>query len=276
MTNTNPHPSGRLRGSTAFITGAAGGIGSATALRFAQEGANIVALDRAESGGPLAEVVAEAQALGVRAIAVHADVTEQDSLDAAVQLAVAEFGSFDVVFANAGILNSGLAEDVTEDEWTSHIDVNLGGVWRTLKATIPVLKADSTPGSVIITSSSAGLRASGGGGTYAAAKHGLVGLAKAWAHELGPYGVRVNTIHPTAVATPLVMNEASLRASRPDLENPTPDDVRDLWSRGKLLDIGWIEPVDVANAVLFLASAEARYITGIQLPIDAGSTTKWG
>ncbi|NYF12432.1 (+)-trans-carveol dehydrogenase [Pseudoclavibacter sp. JAI123] len=276
MTQAVPNITGRLTGSTALITGAAGGIGSATARRLAEEGANVVALDRASSGARLAEVVAEVTALGVRALAVHADVTEQASLNAAVEHAVAELGAFDIVFANAGVIGSGLAENVTEEDWNAQIDVNLGGVWRTLKAAIPVLKAEGSPGSVIITSSSAGLRAAGGGGTYAAAKHGLVGLARAWAHELGPYGVRVNTIHPTAVATPLVMNDANLRASRPDLEHPTPDDVRELWSRGKLLDIGWIEPVDVANAVLFLASPEARYITGIQLPIDAGSTTKWG
>ncbi|WP_282857780.1 mycofactocin-coupled SDR family oxidoreductase [Pseudoclavibacter helvolus] len=276
MSDARRNSSGRLEGSTALITGAAGGIGSATVRRLAQEGANIVALDRAESSERLAEVVAGAESLGVRALAVHADVTDQGSLDAAVRHGVDTLGAFDVVFANAGVLGSGLAEDVTEDDWNAQIDVNLGGVWRTVKAAIPVLKAEVSPGSIIITSSSAGLRASGGGGTYAAAKHGVVGLARAWAHELGPYGVRVNTIHPTAVATPLVMNDANLRASRPDLENPTPDDVRELWSRGKLLDVGWIEPVDVANAVLFLASSEARYITGIQLPIDAGSTIKWG
>ena len=267
---------GRVAGSTALITGAAGGIGSATVRRLAEEGANIVALDRAASSARLAEVVADAASFGVRALAAHADVTDQSSLDAAVQHAVAELGPFDVVFANAGVLGSGLAEEVSEEDWRTEIDVNLGGVWRTVKAAIPTLKADTSPGSVIVTSSSAGLRAAGGGGTYAAAKHGVVGLSKAWAPELGPYRVRGNTLPPTAVATPLVMNTANLRASRPDLDDPTPDDVRELWSRGKLLDVGWIEPVDVANAVLFLASPEARYITGIQLPIDAGSTTKWG
>lgn len=153
MSDARRNSSGRLAGSTALITGAAGGIGSATVRRLAQEGANIVALDRAESSERLAEVVAGAESLGVRALAVHADVTDQGSLDAAVRHGVDTLGAFDVVFANAGVLGSGLAEDVTEDDWNAQIDVNLGGVWRTVKAAIPVLKAEVSPGSIIITSS---------------------------------------------------------------------------------------------------------------------------
>lgn len=273
---TSPKHPQRLPETTALITGAAGGIGSATALRLAQEGANIIALDREEAADGLEQSVAAVRAVGGDAVGVLADVTDQEALNEAVRHGTEEIGSPNVVFANAGVHSTGLAEDVAEEDWLTQIDINLGGVWRTIKAAIPALKANQEPGSVILASSSAGLRATGGGGTYAAAKHGVVGLARAWAHELGAYNVRVNTIHPTAVATPLVMNQSNLRASRPDLEDPTPEDVRELWGRGKLLDIGWIEPVDVANAVLFLASDEARYITGIQLPIDAGSTTKWG
>lgn len=273
---TSPGHTLRMQSATALITGAAGGIGSMTALRLAREGANIIALDRQEASEQLEQAVAAVRATGADAVGIVADVTDQDSLDAAVQSGIEKVGPCNVVFANAGIHSTGLAEEVTEDDWHAQLDVNLGGVWRTLKATSPILKENQEPGSVILASSTAGLKAAAGGGTYAAAKHGVVGLARAWAHELGPYNVRVNTIHPTAVATPLVMNQTNLRASRPDLADPTPEDVREAWGRGKLLDIGWIEPVDVANAVLFLASQEARYITGIQLPIDAGSTTKWG
>ncbi|MFV0434654.1 MAG: mycofactocin-coupled SDR family oxidoreductase [Leucobacter sp.] len=266
----------RLAGRTALITGAAGGIGSATARRFAEEGANVIALDRQGTEEALARLVSDLEALGVRAVSRVADVTDQASLDAAVQSAAAELGGVDTVFANAGVLSTGIAEEVTEEVWQQQIDVNLGGVWRTVKAVAPLLKANRDPGNITVTSSTAGLRASAGSGTYAAAKHGVVGLARAWAHEFGPYGVRVNTVHPSAVATPLVLNEENLRRARPDLENPTPEDVRELWTRGKLLDVAWIDPVDVANAVLFLSSDEARYITGAQLPIDGGSTTKWG
>lgn len=266
----------RLRGKTALITGAAGGIGSATARRFAEEGANIIALDRRGTEKALETLVTELRSLGVLATERIADVTVQESLDEAVQSAAAEIGVPDTVFANAGVISSGLAEEVTDEVWQEQIDINLGGVWRTVKAVASFLKADAGPGSITITSSSAGLKASAGGGTYAAAKHGVVGLARAWAHEFGAFGVRVNTVHPSAVGTRLVLNEANLRRSRPDLENPTLEDVRELWKKGKLLDVAWIDPLDVANAVLFLASEEARYITGARLPVDAGSTTKWG
>lgn len=255
-----------------------------------------MALDRRGTEQALDELVGELRAHGVRAIQRLADVTDQASLDEAVRSATEELADaantaghreggddapnagarIDTVFANAGVLGSGLAEEVSEEDWQSQIDVNLGGVWRTIKAVAPILKQDRSPGSIVVTSSTAGLRAAGGGGTYAAAKHGVVGLARAWAHEFGPYEVRVNTVHPSAVGTRLVLNPENLRRARPDLDDPQPEDVRELWKQGKLLDVAWIDPVDVANAVLFLASDEARYITGTQLPIDGGSTTKWG
>ena len=264
----------RLRSKIALITGAAGGIGQATARRFAREGAALVLVDREERRGALEGL---ATAVPTDAIAVPADVRDQSTLDAAVSVGVDRFGALDIVFANAGVISHGPVEAVSEEEWQRVIDIDLGGVFRTVKAAARALKADRhRPGSIVITSSTAGLKASAGGGTYAAAKTGLIGLARAWAHEFGPYSVRVNTVHPTATATPLVFNDKSFRRARPDLEHPGPDDVREPWSRGKLLDTGWIEPEDVAAAVLFLASDEARFITGVQLPVDAGSTTKWG
>ena len=273
-----PHSQdGRLAGKVALITGAAGGIGGATARRFAEEGADIIALDRPGTESSLNSLQEQLRAYGVRSTWRVADVTDQAALDIAVNSAGEEFNGFNTVFANAGVLGHGLAEDVTEEDWQQQININLGGVWRTVKAAASWLKQDSrAPGSITITSSTAGLRAAGGGGTYAAAKHGVVGLARAWAHEFGPYEVRVNTVHPSAVGTQLVLNLENLQRARPDLEDPQPEDVRELWTQGKLINVAWIEPLDVANAVVFLASDEARYVTGAQLAIDGGSTTKWG
>lgn len=273
-----PHSQyGRLTGKVALITGAAGGIGGAAARRFAEEGADIIALDRPGTESSLNSLQEQLRAYGVRSTWRVADVTDQAALDIAVNSAGEEFNGFNTVFANAGVLGHGLAEDVTEEDWQQQININLGGVWRTVKAAASWLKQDSrAPGSITITSSTAGLRAAGGGGTYAAAKHGVVGLARAWAHEFGPYEVRVNTVHPSAVGTQLVLNLENLQRARPDLEDPQPEDVRELWTQGKLINVAWIEPLDVANAVVFLASDEARYVTGAQLAIDGGSTTKWG
>ncbi|MGO1435304.1 MAG: SDR family oxidoreductase [Canibacter sp.] len=277
MTEAPHSQDGRLAGKVALITGAAGGIGGATARRFAEEGADIIALDRPGTESSLNSLQEQLRAYGVRSTWRVADVTDQAALDIAVNSAGEEFNGFNTVFANAGVLGHGLAEDVTEEDWQQQININLGGVWRTVKAAASWLKQDSrAPGSITITSSTAGLRAAGGGGTYAAAKHGVVGLARAWAHEFGPYEVRVNTVHPSAVGTQLVLNPENLQRARPDLEDPQPEDVRELWTQGKLINVAWIEPLDVANAVVFLASDEARYVTGAQLAIDGGSTTKWG
>lgn len=271
-----PSAGGRVQDKVAFITGASGGIGSATAVRLAEEGAHIVATDIAARREAL-EALRGRLPEHARLLALEADVTDQASLDAAVEGAVAEFGRIDIVHANAGILlPEGNAEDIGEQTWDRVIDIDLTGVWRTAKAAFPALKRNERGSSVILASSTAGIRAAAGGSAYAAAKHALRGLASTWAHELGPYGGRVNTVHPTAVATDLVLNPESLKRARPDLEDPQPADVVEAWKRGKLLDTPWIEPLDVANAVLFLASDEARFITGANLVIDAGSTVKWG
>lgn len=275
-TPTPSLPAGRVQDRIAFITGAAGGIGSATALRLIEEGARVIAADlerQQETLLALRGSLPDPTAL----LPVVADVTDQDSVDAAVARGVQEHGRIDIVFANAGVLlPESPIEDLPDATWRTVLDVNLTGVMTTARATFPVLKQNPNGSSVVLASSTAGIRGGANTSAYTAAKTALVGLAETWAHELGPFGGRVNTTHPTAVGTELVLNREFMRRFRPDLEDPQPEDVVEGFSRGKLLDVPWIDPVDVANAVLFLASDEARYITGVHLPIDAGSTVKWG
>lgn len=268
--------SGRVAGRTALITGAAGGIGSATALRLIEEGARVIAVDLAsqqDSLRRLREALPDPCAL----LPVAADVTDPESLADAAARGVRAFGVLDIVFANAGVLRpEGPVEDIDRGTWDSVVSINLTGVFHTAQATFPHLKENPRGSSVILASSTAGVRGGANSSAYTATKTALVGLAETWAHELGPYRGRVNSTHPTAVGTDLVLNAENLRRYRPDIPDPRPEDVIEAFSRGKLLDTPWIDPLDVANAVLFLASDEARFITGTHLTIDAGSTVKWG
>ncbi|MGO3152344.1 MAG: SDR family oxidoreductase [Galactobacter sp.] len=267
---------GRVEGKVAFITGAAGGIGAATALRLIAEGARVVAVDL-ERRQPVLQQLRESLEDPSALLPVSADVTDLASLQRAAERGHREFGSLGIVFANAGVLvPEGPVEELPASAWDSLVSINLTGVVHTAQATFPLLKQNPEGSSVILASSTAGIRGGGNSSGYTATKTALVGLSETWAHELGPYGGRVNTTHPTAVGTDLVLNRDNLRRYRPDLPDPRPDDVIEAFKRGKLLDVAWIDPADVANAVLFLASDEARYITGAHLPIDAGSTIKWG
>ena len=161
-----------------------------------------------------------------------------------------------------------------EDVWEEMIDVNLSGVWKSVKAAVPHLMSGGRGGSIILTSSVAGLKAYPHTGHYVAAKHGVVGLMRSFAVELGPKNIRVNSVHPTHVNTPLLINETTFRLFRPDLENPGPDDLAPVCQTFHTLPIPWVTPEDISNAVLFLASDESRYITGVALPVDAGSCLK--
>ena len=275
-TTTPSLPAGRVQDRIALVTGAAGGIGSATAQRLIEEGARVIAADlerQQEALEALRASLPDPSAL----LPVVADVTDRSSLDAAVARGVEEFGRIDIVFANAGVLlQEPPVEDLPDSTWRTVLDVNLTGVMNTARAVFPVLKQNPNGSAVVLASSTAGIRGGAHSSAYTAAKTALVGLAETWAHELGPFGGRVNTTHPTAVGTELVLNRDFMRKFRPDLEDPQPADVVEGFSKGKLLDVPWIDPIDVANAVLFLVSDEARYITGVHLPIDAGSTIKWG
>jgi (+)-trans-carveol dehydrogenase len=276
---------GRVEGKVAFITGAARGQGRAHAVRLAQEGADIIAIDICKqidsvqiplaTPEDLAETADLVKGHNRRIYTAEVDVRDYDALKAAVDAGVEQMGRLDVIVANAGIGNGGATLDKTsEGDWTDMIDVNLGGVWKTVKAGVPHILAGGRGGSIILTSSVGGLKAYPHTGHYVAAKHGVVGLMRTFAVELGAQNIRVNSVHPTNVNTPLFMNDGTMKLFRPDLENPGPDDMKVVGQLMHTLPIGWVEPEDIANAVLFLASDEARYVTGVTLPIDGGSCLK--
>jgi (+)-trans-carveol dehydrogenase len=276
---------GRVEGKVAFITGAARGQGRAHAVRLAQEGADIIAVDICKqidsvqiplsTPEDLAETADLVKGHNRRIYTAEVDVRDFDALKAAVDAGVEQMGRLDIIIANAGIGNGGATLDKTSElDWTDMIDVNLGGVWKTVKAGVPHILAGGRGGSIILTSSVGGLKAYPHTGHYVAAKHGVVGLMRTFAVELGAQNIRVNSVHPTNVNTPLFMNEGTMKLFRPDLENPGPDDMKVVGQLMHTLPIGWVEPEDIANAVLFLASDEARYITGVTLPVDGGGCLK--
>jgi (+)-trans-carveol dehydrogenase len=277
---------GRVEGKVAFITGAARGQGRAHAVRLAQEGADIIAVDickkidtvdviAASTPEDLAETADLVKGHNRRIVTAEVDVRDYDALKAAVDSGVEQLGRLDIIVANAGIGNGGQTLDKTsEADWTAMIDINLSGVWKSVKAGVPHILAGGRGGSIILTSSVGGLKAYPHCGHYVAAKHGVVGLMRTFAVELGAQNIRVNSVHPTNVNTPLFMNDDTMKLFRPDLENPGPDDMKVVGQLMHTLPIGWVEPEDIANAVLFLASDEARYVTGVTLPIDGGSCLK--
>jgi SDR family mycofactocin-dependent oxidoreductase len=272
---------GRVAGKVAFITGAARGQGRSHAIRLAQEGADIIAVDHCTdidtvdypmaTSADLEATVKEIEALDRRVYAAHADVRDFGSLKTAVDAGVAELGRLDIVSANAGILSNGASHELSEETWGQMIDINLSGVWRTCKAAIPHLIGGGRGGSIVLTSSVAGLRSYNGVSHYVSAKHGVVGLMKTLAQELASHSIRVNTVNPTQVDTAMIQNESMYHLFCPDIENPTREDFGAASAATILLPIDWVESIDVSNAVLFLASEEARYITGVALPIDAGA-----
>ena len=277
---------GRVEGKVAFITGAARGQGRAHAVRLAQEGADIIAVDickkidtvdliAASTPEDLAETADLVKGHNRRIYTAEVDVRDFEALKAAVDTGVEQMGRLDIIVANAGIGNGGQTLDKTSEvDWTAMIDINLGGVWKSVKAGVPHILAGGRGGSIILTSSVGGLKAYPHTGHYVAAKHGVVGLMRTFAVELGAQNIRVNSVHPTNVNTPLFMNDGTMRLFRPDLENPGPEDMKVVGQLMHTLPIGWVEPEDIANAVLFLASDEARYVTGVTLPIDGGSCLK--
>jgi SDR family mycofactocin-dependent oxidoreductase len=275
----------RMEGKVAFVTGAARGQGRRHAVRLAGEGADIIALDIAgpvpAQGSPpatpedLAETVRLVKASGRRIVAGQADVRESKAVEALVADGVAQLGRLDVVAANAGIMgNPGPAAATSDDDWHSVIDTNLSGAFHTVKAAIPHIIAGGRGGAIVITSSSIALRLAPNLAPYGAAKAGLIGLMRTLALELAEHSIRVNSIHPTTVATPMLLNPVNYRLFRPDLENPALEDVEPVYRTLNLLPVPYVEPDDISNALLFLASDEARYVTGVALPIDAGYAIK--
>jgi SDR family mycofactocin-dependent oxidoreductase len=270
----------RLEGKVALITGAARGMGRSHAIRLAEEGAAIVALDichdidNASTGlasqADLAETALLVEKAGGSVVALEADVRDLEALQRAASTAVDHFGSLDIVCANAAIASFGPSWELSEDAWRDVMDVNLTGSWHTAKACLPVMIEGGRGGSIVFVNSVNGLKSGAGISHYAASKHGVVGLMKSLASEVGRHGIRVNSVHPTMVGTAMTMNEAAFRRYLPEVDQPTVADMERLMEGRHALDVAMIEPVDVSNAVLWLASDEARYVTGITLPIDAG------
>ena len=260
-----------LRGKTAFITGLAHGQGRATALALAREGVHICGLDVGaplaypgyEMGTPdeLGSLKEEVEALGVGCAPFVADVRDSHAVQTCVEQSAAQFGRIDILFNNAGICAYGLSHELSEKAWDAVLDVNLKGPWLVGRAVIPIM-IEQRSGVIINNVSVAGVRGMARLSHYAASKWGLTGLTRSWALELAPYGIRVLAIHPTGVNTPMNDGLAAL-------EGKTPEEIGEA-SAGNLLDVPWIEPEDVAHAVVFLASDKARYVTGSSFMIDAG------
>lgn len=263
---------GRLRGKVVLVTGAARGMGRCHCVRLAEEGADVIALDLADAAGDLERTADAVASSGRRCITASADVREADSLAAAVSDALAALGRLDVIVANAGIY-ADLAPtwELTDAAWRRTLDVNLTGAWQTVKAGAPHL---SDGGSIVIISSTNGLKGGAGTAHYSASKHAVVGLARTLANELGPRGIRVNTVHPGSVGTQMILNDNVFAKLRPDLARPTQADAAEALATRNILPIPWVDAVDVSNAVVFLSSDESRYITGTQLVVDAGLTQK--
>jgi (+)-trans-carveol dehydrogenase len=273
---------GRVEGKVAFITGAARGQGRSHAIRLAQEGADIIAVDICDqlasvpypmsTQEDLAQTVKEVEALDRRIIATQADVRDFTALKRALDDGVAQLGRLDIVSANAGIASYGRIDELSEQTWQDMIDTNLTGVWHTAKAAISHLRAGGRGGSIILTNSISGLKGSENAGHYVSAKHGLVGLMRTLALELAPDMIRVNSVHPTNVNTDMIHNAATYELFAPDLEakDRTTERLTERFVAGSTLPIPWVEAVDISNALLWLASDEARYVTGVALPVDAG------
>lgn len=272
----------RMAGKVAVVTGAARGQGRSHALRLASEGADIIAIDICrqidtapfEMPGP--EDLLETERLvkdeGRRVVAIRADVRDYDALSDAVKEGVAQLGRLDTVVANAGIFGVGPIDGFTEQQFRDVIDVNLIGMWHTIKATVGAIRAGGNGGSIILCSSTAGLHAIPYSGHYVTAKHGVQGLMRTAATELAPDSIRVNTVNPSAVDTPMIMNDATYAMMAPHLapEQRTREAIAAVYQTLNKMPVPWLEPVDVSNAVLWLASDESRYVTGTELKVDAG------
>jgi SDR family mycofactocin-dependent oxidoreductase len=271
---------GRLEGRVALITGAARGQGRSHAVRLASEGADVIGLDICRqidtvayplaTDADLARTVSEVEATGRRMVAAEADVRDLDAVRKAVDDGVNQLGGVDIVLANAGI---GMIDPDTEPgaAFRGVLEVNLVGVWNTVHASAPIMIEQGRGGSIVLTGSVMGLSGRGGAGNpgadgYTAAKHALVGLTRTWANWLAPHHIRVNSVHPTGVVTPMIVNEAMER-----LLAALPKDGPDM---GNLLDVPVIQPEDVSSAIAWLVSDEARYVTGVALPVDAGFLVK--
>jgi SDR family mycofactocin-dependent oxidoreductase len=276
---------GKLDGKVAVVTGAGRGQGRAHAVRLAQEGADIIAVDicapietvpyELSSADDLQETVALVEKLDRRIVASQADVRDREALGAAVREGISQLGRLDVVVGNAGIWSNAPFVDMSDQMYHDMIDVQLHGNYNLCKVTVPQLLEQGTGGSIILISSTAGMRGFPNQIHYNVAKHGVVGLMRSLANELAPHFIRVNTVHPSSVNTKMIQNETIWSAFAPGVENPTVADFGDTFTAMNLLPIPWMEPSDISGAVAWLASEDARYVTGVTLPVDAGYLAKY-
>jgi SDR family mycofactocin-dependent oxidoreductase len=275
---------GRLQGKVAFITGAARGQGRSHAIALAREGANVIATDlcapvasapyEMASREDLDETVRLVEEAGGKIIARVADVRDLDAMTAAVDEGVEAFGRLDIILANAGVCTYGELSTMDVDKWQEMIDIDLTGVWKTVRAGVQQMIDAGNGGAIVLTSSTAGLRNLNQIGHYVAAKHGVTGLAKAFANELAPHNIRVNSLHPSNCRTPMMTNSGVRKMFRPDLDNPTLEDALESYGTIHLLDTPWVEPEDVSAAILYLVSEDGRFVTGAQFAVDAGMLAK--
>ena len=273
---------GRMDGKVALITGAARGQGRSHALRLAEEGAEIIALDICDhidtvpfgmgTSDDLAQTVKMVENLDRRIVARQADVRDSAQIKAVLDEGVAEFGHIDVLCANAGIASMGMTWDLTEEQWQDVIDVNLTGVWRSIKAVVPTMIEQGTGGSIVITSSMAGVLGLPGIAHYTAAKHAVIGVMRSLVNEVSQFRIRVNCVNPTTVDTPMIQNDAFYQLCG----TTNSEDMGKVFQALNALPVPWVEAIDISNAVLYLASDESRYVTGLTLWVDAGLGTKVG
>ena len=274
---------GKLDGKVALITGGARGQGRSHALTFAREGAEIIICDVADqlpnapyplaSTEDLAETARMVEDLDMRCLAVQADVRDSEGMRGVAEQAISEFGRIDILLANAGIQSFGEAWELTDGQWDEMLAVNLTGVWKSCRAVIPHM-IERSAGVILITSSIAGLKGLANQAHYCASKHGVVGLMRMLAIELAPHGIRVNTVHPSSVDTPIIKNQAMYNLFSGGKPDASLEDVKPAFEALNLMDIPWMEPQDISNVMLLLASDDARYITGTTLSVDAGLMVK--
>jgi SDR family mycofactocin-dependent oxidoreductase len=271
---------GRLEGKTALITGVARGQGRSHAIALAREGADIFGVDMCapvesvayalSTTDDLAETARLVADTGRRIETYVGDVRSSADMRTATEQAISTFGKIDIVVANAGIWTPGSVWEMDDQTWQDMIDINLTGVFNAVRFAIPQM-IERKSGSLVLISSTCGVKALGWMPHYNAAKHGVMGLTRSLALDLGPYFVRANAVLPSTVNTPMIMNEPSYKIYRPDLENPTREEAMSGFYAHNAMPVPYVEPEDVSEAVLFLASDASRYITGIGLPVDLGT-----
>jgi (+)-trans-carveol dehydrogenase len=274
----------RFEDKVVFISGVARGQGREHAIRFAKEGARIIGFDVCSdqpttpyplaTEEDLAETVRRVESAGGAMHAEVADVRDLNRLREVLKGGMDKYGRLDVILANAGTYSPGPVQWLTSEAWDETISINLTGVFNTVRAGVNRMIQQNEGGAIVITSSTAGLRGFYGSPAYNAAKHGVVGFMRSLALELAPNNIRVNTVHPTSVHTPMIINDVFPRLVRMDLENPTTEDAGEFLRPQQALDTPWVEAGDISDAVLWLCSEEARYITGTTLPVDAGALLK--